>query len=124
MGLGLKKCWLYKIPAIRCIVVATLAGLCIFVASEAVPRKFGPYIGTAVRLGNDSKGQNIACRALVIRLDEKGDACVVFDGDTLRMAAGWTKGGLRLEGLPFTGGHGRFPSHGGEKIFVTQAIPG
>jgi len=81
---------------------------------QAVPEKYGSYVGTAIRLGKDAKGNNVSFRALVIRLDDKGDACVVFDGDTLRMAGGWTQGGLKLEGLPFTSGHGRFPSHNGE----------
>lgn len=112
------------IPRLRGLAAATFAGLLASAVLQAVPSKFGSYVGTAVRLGGDAKGNNVSFRALVIRLDEKGDACVVFDGDTLRMAAGWTQGGLKLEGLPFTGSHGRFPSHGGEKVFVTQAAPG
>ena len=109
---------------LRGLAAASFAGLIACTALQGVPSKFGSYVGTAVRLGGDAKGNNVSFRALVIRLDEKGDACVVFDGDTLRMAAGWTKGGLKLEGLPFTGSHGRFPSHAGEKVFVTQAVPG
>jgi hypothetical protein len=91
---------------------------------DAVPSKYGSWVGTAVNLGRDAKGDNVSYRGIVVRLNESGNACVVFDGDTMRMAAGWTKGGLKLDGLPFTGGHGRFPSHGGEKLFVTQAAPG
>ena len=91
---------------------------------DAVPNKYGSWVGTAVNLGRDAKGDNVSYRGIVVRLNESGNACVVFDGDTMRMAAGWTKGGLKLDGLPFTGGHGRFPSHGGEKVFVTQASPG
>ena len=91
---------------------------------DAVPSKYGSWVGTAVNLGRDAKGDNVSYRGIVVRLNESGNACVVFDGDTMRMAAGWTKGGLKLDGLPFTGGHGRFPSHGGEKVFVTQAVPG
>ncbi len=100
------------------------AGLAISIPLEAVPAKYGSWVGTAVKLGRDANGDNVSYRAIVIRLNESGNACALFDGDTLRMAAGWTKGGLKLDGLPFTGGHGRFPSHGGEKVFVTQAVPG
>ena len=91
---------------------------------NAVPSKYGSWVGTAVNVGRDAKGNNVSYRGIVIRLNEAGNACVLFDGDTLRMSAGWTKGGLKLDGLPFTGGHGRFPSHSGEKVFVTQARPG
>ena len=92
--------------------------------SGSLPQKYGNFVSTALRVGKDSKGDNIAFRARVIRLDPQGAACVAFDSDTMRMAAGWTGGGLKLEGLPFTGGHGAFPSHNGAKVFSNQAAPG
>jgi hypothetical protein len=88
------------------------------------PGKFGSFIGTAIRVGRDDRGDNVAFRAQVIRLNEDGSACVVFDADTMRMTAGWTEGGLKLEGLPFTGGHGSFPSFNGEAVFTNAAAPG
>ncbi|MCP5116012.1 MAG: hypothetical protein GY953_34725, partial [bacterium] len=61
----------------------------------------------------------------MIRLNEEGTACVVFDTDTMRMAAGWTTGGLKLRGLPFTGGHGQFPAfEGGQHLFLYEPSPG
>ena len=93
-------------------------------AGGALPAKFGNFIGTALRVGKDPQGDNVAFRAQIIRLDPEGLACVAFDADTMRMVAGWTQGGLKLQGLPFTGGHGQFPSADGAKIFSNSATPG
>ena len=90
----------------------------------ALPSKFGNFVGTALRVGKDPGGDNDAFRAQVIRLNPEGTACVAFDADTMRMVAGWTAGGLTLKGLPFTGGHGQFPSVDGEKVFTNSATPG
>ena len=54
-------------------------------------KKFGPFVGTALKVGRGSLGDNVAYRAIIIRLNESGDACVAFDGDTMRMAGGWTE---------------------------------
>ena len=89
-----------------------------------LPAKFGNFVGTAIRVGQDAGGQNEAYRAQIIRLNPDGTACVAFDADTMRMAAGWTGGGLKLQGLPFTGGHGQFPSLEGEAVFTNPASPG
>jgi len=87
-------------------------------------KKYGPVVGTAVRVGDDHLERNTSFRGLIIRLNESGDAAVLFDGDTMRMAAGWLEGGLTLKGLPFTGGHGQFPSHSGPLVFSNRAAPG
>ena len=44
--------------------------------------------------------------------------------DTMRMAAAWLDGGLRLEGLRFTGGHGAFPNLRVNPLIATGATPG
>ena len=75
-------------------------------------------------MGKGPRGDNDAYRARIIRLDPQGAACVVYDADTMRYAAGWTQGGLKLQGLPFTGGHGAFPSANGVKVFTNQPAPG
>lgn len=90
----------------------------------AMPALYGNVLGTAIRLGSTSQGPNDSYRAKIIRLNDEGTACVVFDTDTMRMAAGWTDGGLNLKGLPFTGGHGQFPSFGGQAIFLNAPAPG
>ncbi|MFT4547220.1 MAG: hypothetical protein ACI8XO_004625 [Verrucomicrobiales bacterium] len=89
-----------------------------------LPTAFGNFIGTALRVGKDEAGHNEAYRAQVIRLNPEGSACAVFDADTMRMVAGWTEGGIKLQGLPFTGGHGIFPSAVGPMVFTTSATPG
>ena len=86
--------------------------------------RYGPFVGTALRVGETEQGGNVAFRAIIVPLDEAGDVCVAFDGDTMRMAGGWTAGGLVLKGLPFTGGHGQFPSVNGDTLFVNRAAPG
>ena len=92
--------------------------------SGSLPEKYGNFVGTAVRMGKGPRGDNDAYRARIIRLDRRGAACVVYDADTMRYAAGWTQGGLKLQGLPFTGGHGAFPSANGVKVFTNQPAPG
>ncbi len=89
-----------------------------------IPMNFGNFIGTAVRVGRDEHGDNIAYRAQVIRLNEDGSAGVVFDADTMRMAAGWTQPAIKFEGLPFSGGHGAFPRITGGTTFTNKALPG
>ena len=86
--------------------------------------KFGPFVGAALHLGEDEHGANVVHRGIIIRLEEQGDACVVFDADTMRMASGWTDGGLTRGGLPVTGKHGQFPYHNGPLAFRTAAAPG
>ena len=92
--------------------------------SGSLPEKYGNFVSTAVRMGKGPRGDNDAYRARIIRLDPQGAACVVYDADTMRYAAGWTQGGLKLQGLPFTGGHGAFPSANGVKVFTNQPAPG
>ncbi len=86
----------------------------------------GPVVRTAIHLGNDEHGPNVVYRGIVIPLNEDASAGVVFDADTMRMAAGWTNGDaqLVLNGLPFTGGHGAFPRLDGDKVFSLHATPG
>jgi hypothetical protein len=90
----------------------------------AFTSSMGPVIATAVSLGEDGHGNNTIYRGIVVRLDKTGDACVVFDADTMRLAGGWTDGSLVLAGLPFTGGHGAYPSVRGDKVFQVSARPG
>ena len=93
-------------------------------SSAGLPAKYGNVLGTAIDLGKMAQGANLSFRAKVIRLNEDGTACAVFDTDTMRMAAGWLDGGLQLQGLPFTGGHGQFPRFTGEALFLNAPAPG
>ena len=91
-------------------------------APQFKPTFNGPALGLALRLPGGAQFETY--RGIVVRLDEANQASVAFDADTMRMAAGWTEGGLRLEGLPFTGGHGQFPSMNGPTLFKTRNGPG
>ena len=86
---------------------------------------YGPALGLALRLpGGESYD---VFRGIVARLDESGDACMVFDADTMRMAAGWTRGGLLLSGPPFTDWvyqEQLAPSFNGECVFQVRNAPG
>ena len=84
----------------------------------------GPVVSTAVLVGNSSKKENIAYRGIIVPLDETGSKGVVFDADTMRIAAGWTEGGIGFRGLPFDGGHGAFPHIGDDTLFANRAKPG
>jgi hypothetical protein len=82
---------------------------------------YGPALGLPLRFHESSDD---VFRGILVRLDESGEACMLFDADTMRMAAGWTEGGLVLNGLPFTGGHGAVPSFVGESLFKSANAPG
>lgn len=102
-------------------------GLCTYsLLARGVPYdpNMGPVVGTAVKISKSEGGKNVSFRANIVPFDETAQAGVVFDADTMRLAAGWTGGGLVLEGLPFTGGHGAFPHIDSDPIFSTRAMPG
>ena len=92
--------------------------------AESIPAKYGSLIGAPVRIGSDKRGDNVSFRSHVVKLDQEGNTGIVFDTDTMRVSGAWLNGGLRLEGLPFTGGHGSFPSLGEKALFSTGSTPG
>jgi mono/diheme cytochrome c family protein len=73
---------------------------------------------------------NIAQKGIAIRLDEgpggvsKGRAWMVFDHDTMRMAAATTGGFVDWKGIAFDGSHGTHTGLTGERHFVNPAGPG
>lgn len=82
---------------------------------------YGPALGLALRL--PAGESHDVFRGILVRLDESGDACMVFDADTMRMAAGWTRGGLSLKGPPFTDWDPEFPGLNGECVFQVRNAP-
>ena len=105
-----------------CIGLALFSLVSFSEAASFKPTFHGPALGTAVRLPGGPKYD--AFRGIIVRLDESSTASVVFDADTMRMAAGWTEGGLKLQGLPFSGGHGQFPVMTGSTLFQVRNAPG
>ncbi len=73
---------------------------------------------------------NIAQKGLAIRLDEgaggvtKGRAWMVYDHDTMRVAAGTTGTFIDWKGIAFDGSHGTHTGLTGERHFVLPAEPG
>jgi putative heme-binding domain-containing protein len=75
-----------------------------------VTMDYGPMLTTTIEFGDD--GSNIAQKAIAIRLDDgpggvsRGKAWMVFEHDTLRMAAAWTENFVDWNGIQFNGRHG------------------
>ncbi|MHB0957473.1 MAG: DUF6797 domain-containing protein [Pirellulaceae bacterium] len=88
---------------------------------------YGPFLTATIEVAPE----NIACKAIAIRLDEgsggisKGRAFVVFDTDTLRYAAGWTgEGFIDWKNVAFDGSHTTHPSLVGQRVFSNPVGPG
>ncbi len=73
---------------------------------------------------------NIAQKGLAIRLDDgaggvsKGRAWMIYDHDTMRLAAATTGDFVDWKGIAFDGSHGTHTSLSGERHFVNPAGPG
>ncbi len=83
------------------------------------------------QLDTVTPGANIAQKGIAIRLDAgtggvaAGRAWVVFEHDTLRLAAGWTgEGFIDWEGINFNGRHVVRPRTVGTPVFETADAPG
>jgi cytochrome c5 len=75
--------------------------------------------------------RNIAYKGIAIRLDDgpggvsKGRAWMVYDHDTMRVAAAWTgEKFVNWKGIAFDGSHGTHTSIVGDKLFVNPVGPG
>ncbi len=73
---------------------------------------------------------NIAQKGIAIRLDDgpggvsKGRAWMVYDHDTMRVAAATTGGFVDWKGIAFDGSHGTHTSLSGDRHFVNPVGPG
>ncbi len=88
---------------------------------------FGPVLFWTLQAATN----NIAYKGIAVRLDagpggvSKGRAWMLYDHDTMRVAAAWT--GDRFvdwKGIAFDGSHGTHTSIVGEKAFVNPVGPG
>ena len=91
---------------------------------QGIPAKYGSLIGAPFRINKDSRGDNDVFRAHAVPLSDNGNVGVVFDTDTMRLAATFAHGGIKFQGLPFTGGHGSFPSFAIPPFASTGSVPG
>ncbi|MCA9161608.1 MAG: c-type cytochrome, partial [Planctomycetales bacterium] len=95
---------------------------------------YGPWMFNTIEAGND--GNNIAYKGLAIRLDRgpggvsKGNQWILFDHDTMRVAAGWTHTSqsdarfIDWQGIHFDGRHQAHPHLVGEQLFGNPNGPG
>ena len=88
---------------------------------------FGPVLHWTYQIAPG----NLAYKGVAVRLDEgpggvsKGHAWMVFDHDTMRMAAGWTGNQfVDWKGIAFDGSHGTHTSIVGDKFFINPVGPG
>lgn len=96
---------------------------------------YGPRLINTYEIGSD--GSNFAYKGIAVRLDPgpggvaRGSAWMIFDHDTMRMAAAWTadseKGGDRFidwNGIHFNGRHGVHPRIVGQLQVAASTGPG
>jgi hypothetical protein len=81
----------------------------------------GPFLNATFRypLGKDKPW---VYKGTAIKLGEKGDAAVLFDRGSLRLAAGWTGGWLNISDRRF--GLMNTPTPAGEMVFALPSGPG
>jgi mono/diheme cytochrome c family protein len=93
---------------------------------------FGPALFWTYQVDPGTKvpNANLAQKGLAIRLDEgpggisRGRAWMVYDLDTLRLAAGWTGRFVDWRGIAFDGSHGTHLSLGEAPVFALPPGPG
>ena len=94
-----------------------------------VTMNYGPTMINTFEVGNN--GTNFAYKGIATRLDSgpggisRGKAWMIFDHDTLRMAAAWTGNGfIDWNGIHFNGKHGTHPRVAGEVQAANPTGPG
>jgi mono/diheme cytochrome c family protein len=102
--------------------------------AEQEDRSLPPYqrmdLGPALFWTLGVEPGNIAQKAIAIRLDDgpggvsKGRAWMIYDHDTMRVAAATTGDFVDWKGIAFDGSHGTFTSLAGERQFVNPVGPG
>ena len=107
--------------AASCVVQGALAAQKSDVRQELLQQDF-PFQGACI--GAPFPANNVAMKGLAIRLATNDAACMLFDTDLLRMAAGWSGGFISTHGVAFDGGHGSYPQIVGTQKFGTRQGPG
>lgn len=89
---------------------------------------YGPSLNNTLEVSRD--GSNIAQKGIIVRLDdgaggvESGSHWMLYEHDTLRVAAAWTGEFIDYEGIHFNGAHQRHPSLTGDVVFANPTAPG
>ena len=94
-----------------------------------VTMDYGPSLVNTYEIGRD--GSNFAQKGIAVRVDlgpggiSRGRAWMVFDHDTLRLAAAWTGSGfIDWNGIHFNGRHQVHPRTVGDVIVANPTGPG
>lgn len=94
-----------------------------------VTMNYGPTMTNTFEVGKD--GENFAYKGIAVRLDEgaggvsRGNSWMVFDHDTLRMAAAWKGNGfIDWNGIHFNGRHNIHPRVAGQLHAAIPTGPG
>lgn len=110
-----------------CIALLTSFSIVTLTAAPIYDRMdFGPALFWTLQV----EPGNIAQKAIAIRLDDgpggvsKGRAWMVYDHDTMRVAAATTGGFVDWKGIAFDGSHGTHTSLSGDRHFVNPVGPG
>ena len=92
-----------------------------------IDMNYGPYLSASI----EAVPGNIAYKGIAIRLDDgpggvsKGSEFVVFETDTLRMAAAWSGDEfIDWRSIVYDGSHGTHPKLVGERLFTNPVAPG
>jgi hypothetical protein len=92
-----------------------------------IDMNYGPYLSASI----EAAPGNIAYKGIAIRLDDgpggvsKGSEFVVFETDTLRMAAAWSGDKfIDWRSIVYDGSHGTHPKLVGERLFINPVAPG
>ena len=103
-------------------------------AAEVEDRSLPPYqrmdLGPALFWTYQVAPGNIAQKGIAIRLDDgpggvsKGRAWMVYDHDTMRVAAASTGSFVDWKGIAFDGSHGTHTGLNGDKHFINPVAPG
>ena len=89
---------------------------------------YGPSMNNTIEVSQD--GSNIAQKGVAIRLDdgpggvESGSYWLLYDHDTMRVAAAWSGDFIDYNGIHFNGVHGRHPKITGDVHFSNPQGPG
>ncbi len=89
---------------------------------------FGPALMWTYQV-NQGSPWNIAQKGISVRLDpgqggvSKGNAWMVYEHDTMRVAAAYSGKFVDWRGIAFDGSHGTHTSIAGERLFITEDAP-
>ena len=117
-----------KLPITTLLLLTSLAAAAPAPNAQAPYRRmdFGPVLYCTYQVAPG----NIAQKGLAIRLDDgpggvsKGRAWMIYDHDTMRVAAATTGDFVDWKGIALDGSHGTHTSLTGERHFINPAAPG